>query len=82
MNNREKMIEDDDDRAQGFRRGLEADKILGSADNNGELMYLIQWWVIFIIRKYIFVGKGGQDDMSNLKTIKVDWQRTEIILFV
>lgn len=40
--NREKIIEDDD-RVQGFKRGLEADKILGSADDNGELMYLIQW---------------------------------------
>lgn len=38
-------MESDDSKAQGFKRGLEADKILGSADNNGELMYLIQWWV-------------------------------------
>lgn len=57
--NREKMIEDDNDRVQGFKRGLEADKILGSADDNGELMYLIQWWVIclFVIRKCTFVKK-------------------------
>ncbi|XP_024867512.1 chromobox protein homolog 5-like [Temnothorax curvispinosus] len=41
MNNRKRAMEDDDGR--GFERGLEADKILGSADDNGELMYLIQW---------------------------------------
>ncbi|XP_077279574.1 chromobox protein homolog 5-like [Temnothorax americanus] len=41
MNNGKRAMEDDDDR--GFKRGLEADKILGSADDNGELMYLIQW---------------------------------------
>jgi len=39
-------MENDDDISQGFKRGLEADKILGSADDNGELMYLIQWCVI------------------------------------
>ncbi|KAG5325339.1 CBX5 protein, partial [Pseudoatta argentina] len=33
----------DDSRVQGFKRELEADKILGSADDNGKLMYLIQW---------------------------------------
>lgn len=42
INNTKKTMEDDS-RAQGFKRGLEADKILGAADNNGELMYLIQW---------------------------------------
>lgn len=45
MNNKRKTMEEDS-RTQGFKRGLEADKILGSADDNGELMYLIQWWVI------------------------------------
>jgi len=34
---------EDNSREQGFKRGLEADKILGSADDNGKLMYLIQW---------------------------------------
>lgn len=29
--------------SDGFKRGLEAEKILGSADDNGELMYLMQW---------------------------------------
>ena len=33
----------DDSRIQGFKRELEADKILGSADDNGKLMYLMQW---------------------------------------
>ncbi|XP_018308648.1 uncharacterized protein [Mycetomoellerius zeteki] len=33
----------DDSRVQGFKRELEADKILGSADDNGKLMYLMQW---------------------------------------
>ncbi|XP_018052931.1 PREDICTED: putative uncharacterized protein FLJ37770 isoform X2 [Atta colombica] len=33
----------DDSRVQGFERELEADKILGSANDNGKLMYLIQW---------------------------------------
>ncbi|XP_028048263.1 chromobox protein homolog 1 isoform X2 [Monomorium pharaonis] len=42
MNSRKQTIQADD-RPLGFRRGLEADKILGSADDNGELMYLIQW---------------------------------------
>ncbi|XP_018363083.1 PREDICTED: chromobox protein homolog 5-like [Trachymyrmex cornetzi] len=32
-----------DSRVQGFERELEADKILGSANDNGKLMYLIQW---------------------------------------
>ncbi|KAG5314018.1 CBX5 protein, partial [Acromyrmex insinuator] len=32
-----------DSRVQGFKRELEADKILGSADDNGKLMYLMQW---------------------------------------
>lgn len=45
MNTRKKTMEGDDGKAQGFKRGLEADKILGSADDNGELMYLMQWWV-------------------------------------
>ncbi|XP_011695330.1 PREDICTED: chromobox protein homolog 1 [Wasmannia auropunctata] len=43
MNNKRKTMEDDGSRALGFKRGLEADKILGSANDNGELMYLIQW---------------------------------------
>ncbi|XP_011157206.1 uncharacterized protein LOC105194151 isoform X1 [Solenopsis invicta] len=43
MSNRKQTMQADDCRRQGFRRGLEADKILGSADDNGELMYLIQW---------------------------------------
>ncbi|EZA47361.1 Chromobox protein-like protein [Ooceraea biroi] len=29
----------------GFRRGLDAEKIIGAADDNGVLMYLMQWWV-------------------------------------
>ncbi|KYN05190.1 Chromobox protein like protein 1 [Cyphomyrmex costatus] len=33
----------DDSRVQGFQRNLEADKILGTADDNGKLMYLMQW---------------------------------------
>ncbi|KAG5347638.1 CBX5 protein, partial [Acromyrmex charruanus] len=41
-NNKKKTMEDND-REQGFKRGLEADKILGSAVDNGKLMYLIQW---------------------------------------
>jgi len=36
-------MEDNNSRTQGFKRGLEAHRILGSADDNGELMYLIQW---------------------------------------
>lgn len=47
MNNKKRVIEDDKSRmiqrTDGFKRGLEADKILGSADDNGELMYLMQW---------------------------------------
>ncbi|XP_011257164.1 uncharacterized protein LOC105251798 [Camponotus floridanus] len=47
MNNKKRVIEDDKNRmiqrTDGFKRGLEADKILGSADDNGELMYLMQW---------------------------------------
>ncbi|KYN15246.1 Chromobox protein like protein 5, partial [Trachymyrmex cornetzi] len=41
-NNKKKTMEDNS-RKQGFKRGLEADKILGSAEDNGKLMYLIQW---------------------------------------
>ena len=43
MSNKKKIIEIYKNRANGFKRGLEADKILGSADDNGELMYLMQW---------------------------------------
>ncbi|XP_050461581.1 chromobox protein homolog 1-like [Cataglyphis hispanica] len=43
INNKKKVPEDDIIRTDGFKRGLEADKILGSADDNGELMYLMQW---------------------------------------
>ncbi|KAM0728277.1 Chromobox protein-like protein 1 [Formica fusca] len=43
MSNQKKVTEDDKIRTDGFKRGLEADKILGSADDNGELMYLMQW---------------------------------------
>ncbi|KAL6266976.1 chromobox protein homolog 5 [Pogonomyrmex barbatus] len=42
MSNRRKVVEGNSSE-QGFKRGLEADKILGSADDNGELMYLMQW---------------------------------------
>ncbi|XP_011874434.1 PREDICTED: chromobox protein homolog 5 isoform X2 [Vollenhovia emeryi] len=36
MSNKKQATEDD--KVQGFKRGLEADKILGSADDNGDLM--------------------------------------------
>ncbi|XP_072763145.1 chromobox protein homolog 5-like isoform X2 [Anoplolepis gracilipes] len=44
MNNKKKVTSEEvKNRSDGFKRGLEADKILGSADDNGELMYLMQW---------------------------------------
>lgn len=55
MNNQKKVTEDDKIRTDGFKRGLEADKILGSADDNGELMYLMQWWVKTSLRT-IFIS--------------------------
>ena len=30
----------------GFKRQLEADKILGATDCNGELMFLMKWYSI------------------------------------
>jgi len=68
-------MENDDDISQGFKRGLEADKILGSADDNGELMYLIQWCVICpsIIRNaHSEVQKKIRANANHLKTISVD----------
>lgn len=45
MNNKKKIMEDNNCKMHGFRRGLDADKIIGAADDNGVLMYLMQWWV-------------------------------------
>lgn len=44
MNN--KVTEEESNKTCGFKRGLEAERILGSADDNGELVYLMQWWVV------------------------------------
>ena len=47
MNNKKKVTEVENGKTCGFKRGLEAERILGSADDdNGELMYLMQWWVM------------------------------------
>ncbi|RLU20738.1 hypothetical protein DMN91_007351 [Ooceraea biroi] len=42
MNNKKKIVEDNC-KMHGFRRGLDAEKIIGAADDNGVLMYLMQW---------------------------------------
>ncbi|KAH0950708.1 hypothetical protein HN011_001861 [Eciton burchellii] len=43
MNNKKKIAEDNNSRVHGFKRGLDAEKIIGMADDNGVLMYLMQW---------------------------------------
>lgn len=42
MSNKTKVT-DDATRAHGFQRSLEPDKIIGSANPSGELMYLMKW---------------------------------------
>jgi len=49
MNNKKKIAEDNSSRLHGFKRGLDAEKIIGMADDNGVLMYLIQWWVKILL---------------------------------
>jgi hypothetical protein len=49
MNNKKKIAEDNNSRVHGFKRGLDAEKIIGMADDNGVLMYLMQWWVKILL---------------------------------
>jgi len=49
MNNKKKIAEDNNSRVHGFKRGLDAEKIIGTADDNGVLMYLMQWWVKILL---------------------------------
>ncbi|XP_046735785.1 chromobox protein homolog 1-like [Diprion similis] len=40
--NKRKIVEDSD-KAQGFKRALEPEKIIGVSDCGGELMFLMKW---------------------------------------
>lgn len=69
MNNKKK-IEDDNNEMHGFKRGLDAEKIIGTADDNGILMYLMQWWVKAIPYSPIF------------RSIETDWLNDDFVILL
>merc|ERR1712133_73105 len=43
LEKRAKKRSEEDSRARGFDRGLQAGRIIGATDSSGELMFLIKW---------------------------------------